>query len=318
MSAYFLVRSATAATAVCVCLSTVPSHADEFSWQLAGGATRQEAQGSDLHADTALLSATYYVDPIDDSDAPLALASFFHPTTRLSMEASDASTGNDPKAYSIGGRYVLPGARWYTGAEYSYTDVNLPTGAFVEQSDPKGYRLVGGHYFGATTTLELGVGKSKQKSRFPDFCAPVPSPGCSGPVTFESKTTDWSLDALHVGKLRSLTYSVGGGVRQSDIDVDVTFASGPPTVPVVSADNSRLRTYSVSGELFPTARLGVGLSYSEPDVEGFDVDSYGLSATWFFTRRVAVELSLGRATTNTGSGPTLRSENTALSFIGRL
>jgi hypothetical protein len=122
---------------------------------------------------------------------------------------------------------------------------------------------------------------------------------------------------LHVGKLRSLTYSVGGGVRQSDFHVDVTFAPAVPTVPVAGIGGSRLRTYSVSGELFPTTRLGVGLSYSRPDAEGFDVDSYALSATWFFTRRVALGVSLGRATSR-GSGFVQRSDNTALSFTGRL
>lgn len=315
MSAHYAARSAIAASTVCACLAAVSSRADEFSWQLAGGASRLESDGAPSHSDTAFLDATYYLNPVDDSDGPLALASFLHPTTRVSAEASGADTGGDPKAYSLGGRYVLPGARWYTGAKYSWTDLNLPMGPFFEQSGPKGYSVVGGRYFGATTTLELDVGESKQRSRVADFCQSLP-PFCIGTRTIESKTTDWSLDALHVGKLRSMTYSVGGGVRQRETDVDVTFAAGPPTVPFFVPDGRRLNTYSVSGELFPTTRLGVGLSYSRPDADGFDVDSYALSARWFFTRRVAMEVSFGRSTLR-GSAFVYRSDNTALSFTGR-
>jgi len=112
MSAHYVVRSAIAASAVCACLATIPSRADEFSWQLAGGATRFERDGAGAHADTALLTATYYVSPVDGTGGPLALAPFLHPTTRLSAEVSDADSFGDPKAYSLGGRYVLPGARW--------------------------------------------------------------------------------------------------------------------------------------------------------------------------------------------------------------
>jgi hypothetical protein len=106
-------------------------------------------------------------------------------------------------------------------------------------------------------------------------------------------------------------------VRQSQIDVDVTVAPGVPIGLIGVPNGRRLSTYSVSGQLFPTTRLGVGLSYSRPDVEGYDADSYALSATWFFTRRVAVEMSLGRATTR-GSTFEQQSDNVALSFTGRL
>lgn len=315
MSAHCIVRSAIAATASCLCLAAVPSRADEFSWQLSGGATRFEIDSVGAHTNTALLDATYYLDPVDDSNGPLALASFLHPTTRLSAEASDADATGDPKAYSLGGRYVLPGARWYAGADYAWSDVNLDFGPFFEQSGPKGYSLVGGRYFGDSTTLELDVGESKQTSRTAQFCQSVP-PFCIGAITTESKTSDWSLDALHVGKLGSLTYSVGGGVRQSETDVDVTFAA-PPGPVFVAPDSRRLNTYSVSGELFPTARLGLGLTYSRPDSDGFDVDTYGLSARWFFTRRVALEASLGRSTTRNGAGFSFHSDATALRFTGR-
>lgn len=316
MSAHCIVRSAIAAAAACACLAAVPSRADEFSWQLSGGASRLEIDGLSSHSTTALVDATYYLAPVNDSDGPLALASFLHPTTRVFAEASDADTSGDPKGYSLGGRYVLPGARWYAGADYAWSDVDLDFGPFFDQSGPKGYSLVGGRYFGAATTLELDVGESKQTSRTAQFCQSVP-PFCIGAVTTEQKTSDWSLDALHVGKLGSLTYSVGGGVRQSDTDVDVNFAA-PPGPVFVAPQGRRSNTYSVSGGLFPTARLGLGLTYSRPDGNGFDTDSYGLSARWFFTRRIELEASLGRSTTRNGTGLSFHSDTTALRFTGRL
>src|SRR5262245_61957215 len=104
------VRSVIAASAVCACLSAVPCRADEYSWQLSGTTTRFERAGA--HTDASSLGATYYVNPLDDSGGPLALATFLHPTTRLSATAS-GEEGGEPKGYILDGRYVLPGAQWY-------------------------------------------------------------------------------------------------------------------------------------------------------------------------------------------------------------
>jgi hypothetical protein len=241
-----------------------------------------------------------------------------NPTTRLFARGSESELGGDANDYSLGGRYVLPGAVWYGGAEYSWTDLHVPATAFAERSDPEGYRLVGGRYFGASTTLELALGKSKDEIRtcLPSLSVP---PACTGAMTIESDTTDWSLDTLHVGKLGSLTYSVGGGIRQREIDFDVALDPGTslPAGFLPNPDGPRVRTYSVSGELFPTDRLGVSLSYSRPDFAGFDIDSYALSTTWFFTRRVGMQVSFGRSTTHDAPADLRHLDSAALTFTGR-
>ena len=99
-----------------------PAHAEKFSWQL-GGVTRHTEAGGNFDADSWVVDGTYYVNPIDDTSGPYALASFLNPTTRVSAAAS----GNDPQDafddptayYTLSGAYVLPGERWYVGASYA-------------------------------------------------------------------------------------------------------------------------------------------------------------------------------------------------------
>jgi len=308
------VRAAIAASALFIFVSTVPACADEFSWQLSGTGARSEV--ADRHFDSSSLNATYYLNPVDDSGGPLALASFLHPTTRLLATASDVG---DPQSYTLGGRYVLPGAHWYAGADYAWANLHDPASPFAERSDPSGYRLVGGRYFGASTTLELAMGDSKERTRTMGFCQPAPAI-CPPATVAESSTASWSLDTLHVGKLRALPYSVGGEVRQSKTDIDITLEPGS-VLPVVlpDPDSRTLTNYSISGELFPTDRLGVKLDYSRPDGSAdFDVDGYTLMTTWFFTRRVAMQVAFGRSTLHDlPSGP-VHTDSAVLSFTGRL
>src|SRR5262245_49904857 len=150
-------------TAVAVALSTSCARADEFSWQLSGVTNRLEA--GDFTRDSWAVDGTYYVKPIDDSNGPYELASFLHPTTRVSAAASHTESfsefADDPTAFTLNGAYVLPGQKWYFGANYAETDLGgvVPP---VTRSDAKGYGALAGRYFGASTTLELGLNRSEQ------------------------------------------------------------------------------------------------------------------------------------------------------------
>src|SRR5262245_8168844 len=123
-----------AAAAACAALA---AHADEFSWQLSGVTSRSEA--GDFNRDSWAVDATYYLQPLDDSTGPYELASFLNPTTRVSAAASqsDADIVRDPTAYTLSGAYVLPGDKWYVGANTAKTDTqNVPP---VTRVDSKGY-----------------------------------------------------------------------------------------------------------------------------------------------------------------------------------
>lgn len=297
--------AAAALAAVCAAFA---AHAEEFSWQLSGGASESESSGSD--SDSWGVDATFYVSSIDDSDGPYALASFLNPTTRVSAAASsnDSPAGDDPTAYTLTGAYVLPGKKWYVGASYAKADADDAQPVTV--SDPKGYGVRAGRYLGPNTTLELSLGRSEQSTSLtclgPPFCI-------AGEI--ELMTDSVGLEVFHVRRFRSLTYTLQGSVSERDTDVEISSALIPLLGP--SADPGGLRTYSIAAELFPTRTLGVRVGYSRPDRD-FDVDSYVVGATWFFKPRVAVEVTLSAAKVDDAPPGFSRSERTAIRFIGRL
>jgi hypothetical protein len=301
------------AAAVASACAVFAARAEEFSWQLSGGTRHVDAGDSNM--DSWAIDATYYMKPIADSAGPYALASFLNPTTRVSAAASRSDSLNDvlddPTAYTVSGAYVLPGAKWYVGAEYAKSNVdNVPP---VTISDPKGYGVLAGRYLGANTTLELRLGRSEQKTSL--TCLP-PAQVCIGfPFEFELNTDSVGIDVFHVRRFRSLTYTLQGSVVERDSDVDVRTPTGPLT-PAVTGGPS-LRQYSVATELFPTNRLGVRVGYSRPGGD-FDVDSYDLAATWFFKPRVAVQFGLSSTSNDDAPPGSGRSESAGVRFIGRL
>lgn len=301
-----------AAVAVAALCAAFAAHTEEFSWQLSGGAL--ESQTNDF--DSWSVDATFYVNSIDDSDGPYALASFLNPTTRVSAAASRSDSpvpGDEPTSYTLTGAYVLPGKKWYLGASYAKSDGEDTMGVTV--SDPKGYGVRAGRYLGANTTLELALGQSEQKSSLScaglPFCAPI-----GFPTEIEVTTDSVNLEVFHVRRFRSLTYALQGSVSDRDTEVDIS----PPAVPFIGPlpfSSPGVRTYSVAAELFPTRNLGVRVGYSRPD-SAFDYDAYNLGATWFFKPRVAVELSLSETKREDAPPGLSRSEATAVRFIGRL
>ena len=227
--------------------------------------------------------------PIDDSEGPYALASFLNPTTRVSAAASRNDSPNDlfddPTSYTMSGAYVLPGEKWYIGAEYAKS--NLDDAPPVSFSDPKGYGVHAGRYLGANTTLELRLGQSEQKSSL--TCPP--GVFCIGlPVEIELTTDSVGLEVFHVRRFRSLTYSLQGGVSERDADIDIR----PSTVSGIRSRRTVSRAPVLGrGRAIPDrpTRRARGLLATR---RRLDVDSYDVGATWFFKPRIAVQFSLSR------------------------
>jgi hypothetical protein len=292
------------------------AQAEQFSWQLSGVTSRSQA--GDFKRDNWAVAATYYLNPVDDSAGPYALASFLNPTTRVSAEASQSDSAlaaiDDPTAYTLSGAYVLPSERWYVGANYAKADgVDMPP---VSQSDPKGYGILAGRYLGASTTLELGLGRSEQSLETSLAC-PFGAQVCIAvPFSVETTTDSVNLEVFHVRRFRSLTYSLQGSVSHSQAEVDVSQPMTP--FDTLGSDGPSLDVYSFAGELFPTDRLGVRFDYSRPDVEGADRYSYGVAATWFFKPRIAMQVSLSRVSIDAAAPGFDEPESAAIRFIGRL
>jgi hypothetical protein len=300
------------AAAIAAACATCAAHAEEFSWQLSGA--KRQAETGDFTSDSWAIDATYFMKPIADDAGPYALASFLNPTTRVSATASRNDTPldvlDDPTAYTLSGAYVLPGEKWYVGAEYAKSDVD--DGPFEISSDPKGYGVHAGRYLGANTTLELRLGRSEQESS-----PACPIAGLCIPLAIELTTDTVGLEVFHVRRFRSLTYSLQGSVSERDTDVELRSPLIIRLPLLTPGDGPSLRQYSVAAELFPTDRLGVRVGYSRPDSE-FDFDSYDVGATWFFKPRVAVQFGLSRATLDTAPPELRHSDNVGVRFIGRL
>ena len=263
--------------AVAAACAASPVRADEFSWQLSGVTNRLEA--GDFRRDSWAVDGTYYVNPIDDSAGPYELASFLHPTTRVSAAASQsesfAEIADDPTAFTLNGAYVLPGKKWYFGANYAKSNLDGVVQP-VTGYDEKGYGVLAGRYLGASTTLELGLGRSLRTLESSLCTAAAPCPPFVLPYSEETTTDAVGLSVFHVRRFRSLTYSLQGSVSQADAAFDISSPL-PSLVPAMSGDGPTRRAYSVAGELFPTNRLGIRLGFSRPDGELVpDAESYDI------------------------------------------
>jgi hypothetical protein len=295
--------------------AALPTHAEEYSWQLSGIARRAETRN--LVRDGWAVDSTYYANPLDDDDGPFALAAFLNPTTRVSAEASksDLETDrgfdvqDDPTAYRLSGAYVLPGQRWYAGASYAQSDTDDP--AIFSRSDSTSYGVEAGLYLGANTTLELGLDRFQRRWETDPSCPPTLC--LSPPQVVETTENSVGFEVFHLRRFRSLTYSLQGSVSESKPETDVR--SSLTSLTLLSADGAPLRTYSVAGELFPTKALGVRLGYTKAESDGYEGHSYDVVGTWFFKPRLAIQLGLSRESLELGPDET---KSAALRFIGRL
>jgi hypothetical protein len=309
--------------------SATATPAAEYAWELSGVRTETELDVL-VDAETSLVSATRYFAPVDDSSGPLALAAFFDPATQISVAASREKSQSHPLGpgsvdlpdfeteedeYSISGRYLLPRSKWYVGGRYATQDVDVPRELQQVVTSSDGYGVLAGKYLGAATTLELRLERSEQSSEGPSFfCVVNAFCAVGGQVTTERETDDVRIDALHVRRFRNLTYALSGSVAETSAEVAIHTSEFdfplpfPPLGPLVVAPGQTVtiparttvlslpsrRQYSAGVELFPTAKLGVQLSYTRFDDDTAADDAYETGLTWFFRRDIAITLSYSR------------------------
>ncbi len=270
-----------------------------------------------------------------------------------------SESGIDTSGYAFDGRYVWPGTGWYAGAHAGRSDGDvLPPLPFAQtRIDDESSSLFAGRYFGARTTLELGLGthSMSQDVRFSPFDVFDPTfglvdlpgipelPSIELQTGIETETDDARLSFRHVGDLSNWTFSVGASLHSSRSDTRLFFPLPPdffapvdainPPVPVfvVGAPNANIsvatpneilrsereRQVSVSGALFPNPAVGVRLTYTNKDRELGSSDLVRLSATWFFVRNAAVEVELIRTRSGRGFGGVPESDAVAVRLLGR-
>jgi hypothetical protein len=308
------------------CLAFAAAHADEFSWELSGLVGESESDPL-LEAENSGLQATRFFAPVDDANGPYALASFFDPTSRVSVawghERLKISTAvaslpgvPGPSAslelvtktddYSVGGRYVLPRSKWYFGGSYTTADIENPDQLGTRIVDASGYGVLIGKYLGSATTLEAAFDSTEHDSEsLYTVCIGQLICLAAGTLTMEQRGDHASVSVLHVRRLRSMTYSLSGRIAGSSGDATIHTPSivlplpGPPvTVPTRSIGFSlpRLQSYSVAGEIFPTAKLGVRIGYARWDDKTPADDAYDVAATWFVRRDLGIQFIYSKQT----------------------
>ncbi len=300
----------------------------EFSWEVAGLAS--DGHHGSLDEEHSSLQARYYLGGVDDSSEPYGLAPFLDPTSSVSVTLGHSKFMQQLTAFpvpvpsnvvstedekSVGGRYVLPRSKWYVGGSYTRTDIDSPFGALTDFVDGKAYGLLAGKYLGPATSLEATVDSSETRGESPYIVCF--SAGCVfvGTTDTRIRREHSSIDLLHVGTWRTLRYSLSGRIATTSGRLDLhkpAFAfpilvPPPPfglatTIPASSITYGipRLRSYSVAGELFPTARIGVRVGYTRWDDETAADHSYDVAATWFFSRNVGLRFAFSRQRASAG------------------
>ena len=226
--------------------------------------------------------------------------------------------------------------------------------------DREATRAFVGRYFGPRTTLELGIESETVGQETLAYPYPYPYPfggdatsAFPGPIEIdvfdfrtrtEVETDHARLSVRHVGDLGESTFEVSAGAHASRSETRF-FLPFPPIIaePLAPFDSyvppggrvyldpgtsffdfpqsERERGFSLSGALFPTAALGVRLTFSSSDHDTFGLaDSVNLSANWFFLRNAAVEVELSRTDSRGGGGfgpDTDDMDSAAVRLLGR-
>jgi hypothetical protein len=316
-------RTISGALCALVLGSASGAHAD-YSWELVADvghisktsgddfpARFVPSPGLDYEYDLSSVSATYFLDPVQDDGGPAALAAFLDPATRVAISASREvrTAGEQPveeieyRDYVLSGEYLLPRSKWYAGGRYSRGDEELPasreTAAFsiARSTDKRGYGVVAGKYSGAgATRLELALGRTTiERLETARFC---PLGVCIVDNTAMLQTTEErvSIDVMHVGRFESSTFALFGGV--SELSARLVVDDGVPPAGY-EFDYGERRAYSVGGELFPLAELGLRLGYTRfAGPRNEDDYSIDLGVSWFFRGSVGLELVLARDETD--------------------
>jgi len=217
----------------------------------------------------------------------------------------------------------------------------LPDYPFAQTTaDHESAGIFAGRYFGTRTAVELDFGSDTASQEVlvtpfvldPVFGDPV-LPGIPGFEPIELRTgTDIETDEVrlsvrHVAQLGDSTVALSARIRSSRSETRVTLprprgiyaaidefdspegsfyynpllVAGPDSIYSEILESERERGYSLSGALFPTAALGVRLTYTNSDHDAYGIsDTVGLSANWFFMRNAAIEVQLVR--TDSGGG----------------
>jgi hypothetical protein len=338
------------------CLLAHGAAGAEYAWQVSATLSDVET-GSVVDGDNVAVAATRYFTRVDDRQGPSAVAAFLSRSSHVAIGAFDnderqsipfTSPSATPQTlvrrsalegYGVSGRYVWRRSGWYAGGGLESADGEQGSNTLTANgTELRGYRVTAGKYLGDSTSLDLTVGTSDTDTeQGTSFVCSVFVTCITG---FETKADDIALRAFHVGEIGRMSYSIGGGMVSTAVDLELRTA--PPPAPVTPLPPLRppifggggivavvappsltdtpfadFETYSLAAELFPTRRIGVRVAYVRWHDDPQHDYGYDVAATWFFVPRIAARVSFAR-TARPGFLTELRNTDTAaLELLGR-
>lgn len=254
---------------------------------------------------------------IDPSGSPLPATDTFPPIGSLLPAGDELDLNLDAEAsdYAVSGQYVWPEAGWYVGgsldrgtaaAERPTVRCGFNRFEFVSEwcemdlgeseTDSEGFDLWVGKYFGNETSLDLRIGSNVQAT-MEEFDLGLPFRSLTDYLFelesgSETETDSATLSVRRAGLLGSSVYWLAANVTSNRSD----FRPVLPPIPGIDLPpdlglSTRSNRYGFTAGLYPTRTLGFRMRFLRGDRGG---GLTGVSASWFFVPRAAVEVRLTR------------------------
>lgn len=233
----------------------------------------------------------------------------------LAGDELDRNLDADASDYAVSGQYVWPEGGWYAGGRFErgtgaedrptircYYDPVISISGWCEQeseesvTDSEGFDLWAGKYFGHETALDLRIGSNVRTTMNEIGLAlpflPLSAFGAAFEFGSETETESAMLSVRRAGLLGSSVYWLAANVSSIRSDTRLIYPSigGFDPFPDLDLSTSSYR-YGFTAGLYPTRTLGFRMSFLRGDGGG---GLTGVSASWFFVPRAAVEARLTR------------------------
>ena len=241
----------------------------DYDWELGAGYTQGKiskevkqngaTQKTDTDTDEIDLSATWFMETVDTSKGPLGEAAFLDHASSIKVVVKDGKVeltnqnNDDGQTYEAKMRYVAEGPGW----ELSGWLVDLG----VKRSEPGNqkydhYNVGVGKYITENTTLVFNYANT----------------GFNNGNGSGTDTYGGTMDHF---------FAIGDGGLKAEGNFSRTYVPNRDDI-----DN-----YGVGVTYYLGSNLGFGANWEQNEINGWEINTYGVSAQWFISENFAVSLS---------------------------
>ena len=241
----------------------------DYDWELGAGYTQGKiskevkqngaTQKTDTDTDEIDLSATWFMETVDTSKGPLGEAAFLDHASSIKVVVKDGKVeltnqnNDDGQTYEAKMRYVAEGPGW----KLSGWLVDLG----VKRSEPGNqkydhYNVGVGKYITENTTLVFNYANT----------------GFNNGNGSGTDTYGGTMDHF---------FAIGDGGLKAEGNFSRTYVPNRDDI-----DN-----YGVGVTYYLGSNLGFGANWEQNEINGWEINTYGVSAEWFISENFAVSLS---------------------------